>query len=57
MAKEAMYGTLIGAIIRIMLLFGLSLLKIGMWGLLVSSLINILFITIHHAYYVVKKLN
>lgn len=56
MAKEAMMGTLFGAIIRTVLLFSLSLLKIGMWGLIISSLANILFITIHHFYYVFKKL-
>lgn len=55
-AKEAMFGTLYGSIIRTLLLFGLSLCKIGLWGLLISSLINILFITLHHFYYVFKKL-
>ena len=54
-AKEAMLGTLYGSIIRIILLFTLSLLKIGMWGLLISSIVNILFITIHHFYYVFKN--
>lgn len=54
-AKEAMLGTLYGSIIRIVLLFSLSFLKIGMWGLLISSIVNILFITIHHFYYVFKN--
>ena len=54
-AKEAMFGTLIGAIIRITLIFILSLLKIGIWGLIVSTLSNIIFITIHHIYYVKSK--
>lgn len=56
-AKEAMLGTLIGAIIRTILLFFLSYLHIGIWGLLISSLTNIIFITIHHLYYVIKELN
>lgn len=56
-AKEAMLGTLIGAIIRTILLFFLSYLHIGIWGLLISSLANIIFITIHHLYYVIKELN
>ena len=56
LAKQAMYGTFIGSIIRTILLFTLSYLKIGMWGLIISSLANIIFITIHHLYYVVKKL-
>jgi len=51
-AKEAMFGTLIGAIIRIVLLLVLSLLKIGIWGLIISTLANIIFITLHHLYYV-----
>jgi stage V sporulation protein B len=55
-AKEAMLGTLIGSIIRTITLFILSLCHIGMWGLIISSIINILFITIHHFYYVFKPL-
>ena len=56
MAKEAMLGTLIGSIIRTILLLILSLCHIGMWGLIISSIVNILFITIHHFYYVFKPL-
>lgn len=55
-AKEAMIGTLLGSIIRTILLFALSYLHIGLWGLIISSLINIIFITIHHLYYVIKTL-
>ncbi len=55
-AKEAMMGTLYGSIIRTILLFSLSLCHIGMWGLIISSLTNILFITIHHFYYVFREL-
>lgn len=55
-AKEAMIGTLLGSIIRTILLFCLSLCHIGMWGLIISSLANIIFITLHHFYYVFKKL-
>lgn len=54
-AKEAMMGTLYGSILRTVLLFGLSLCHIGMWGLIISSLGNILFITIHHFYYVFRE--
>lgn len=56
LAKEAMFGTLIGSLIRIILLFTLSLCSIGMWGFLIASIINILFITLHHFYYVYKTL-
>jgi len=55
-AKDAMIGTLVGAVIRIIVLFVLSLLKIGIWGLIISTLVNIIFITVHHIYYVVKYL-
>ena len=55
MAKEAMIGTLIGSIIRTILLFVLSINHIGIWGLIISSIVNILFITIHHFYYVFKN--
>jgi len=51
-AKEAMLGTLFGSIIKTSLLFILSLLKIGLWSLLISSIVNIIFITLHHLYYV-----
>ena len=56
-AKEAMMGTLVGSVIRIGLLFSLSYLHIGIWGLLIASLVNIIFITCHHFYYVYKELN
>lgn len=55
-AKEAMFGTLTGAIIRTILLFILSLLKIGIWGLIIATLANIIYITIHHLYHVQSKL-
>lgn len=55
-AKDAMMGTLYGAVIRTILLFVLSMCHIGMWGLLIASSVNIIFITIHHMYYVFKNL-
>lgn len=54
-AKDAMMGTLYGSILRITLLFILSLCKIGMWSLIISSIANMLFITLHHFFYVFKK--
>lgn len=56
LAKEAMYGTLIGSLLKLVSLYGFSLLSIGIWGLVISSLINIAFVTIHHLYYVNKAL-
>lgn len=49
--KCAMYGTLGGIIIKIVILFGFSLLGIGMWGLIIAIASNIIFTTIHHLYY------
>ena len=51
MAKEAMFGTLYGAIIKNILLFVLPIF-LGIWGFIISSLVNIFFVTIHHIYYV-----
>ncbi|MDD3453082.1 MAG: oligosaccharide flippase family protein [Bacilli bacterium] len=53
-AKEAMNGTIIGVIIRTLLLFILSYLKIGLWGLVIAMSTNILFVTIHHYLYIKK---
>lgn len=55
-AKDAMMGTLYGSIIRTILLFLLSLCHIGMWGLIIASSVNIIFITVHHFYYVFRDL-
>ena len=55
-AHEAMMGTFYGSIIRTILLLVLSLCHIGMWGLLIASSVNIIFITLHHLYYVFKDL-
>lgn len=55
-AKEAMQGTLYGAIIKTTTLFILSLYHIGIWGLLIAECLNIIFITIQHIYYVSKSL-
>lgn len=46
-AREAMNSTLIGIIIRTNLLFILSSLKIGMWGLIIATGINILVVTLY----------
>ena len=55
-AKCAMDGTFIGAIIRTILLFVISYFKVGLWGLIIASISNIIFITFHHLYYVKKYL-
>lgn len=56
LSKEAMKGTLYGGIIKILSLIILSLLKIGLWSLIISSILNIVVVTTHHIYHVKKKL-
>ena len=47
-AKLAMYDNLFGIIIKTIFLFILSFLKIGLYSLLISMIINILIVTIRH---------
>ena len=54
MADVAMKGTLVGAIIKNLLLLILPLF-IGIWGFIISSLVNIFYVTIQHIYYVRKS--
>lgn len=56
LAKEAMFGTLYGSLFKTIILFVLSLFKIGLWGLIIANLFNIVFVTFHHLYYVFRKL-
>ena len=53
-AKEAMNGTLLGTIIRILTLLIFCNLKIGMWSLVWATATNIFVVTIHQ-YFEVKK--
>ena len=53
-ANDAFIGTLIGTIIRIILLFILCHIKIGLYSLIIATSINIIFVTIHH-YIKVKR--
>lgn len=54
-AKEAMRGTLVGTIIRTLALFVFSYLKIGMWGLIIATSLNIVYVTLHQ-YLTIKKI-
>ena len=56
LSKEAMKGTLYGGIIKILSLIIFSLLKIGLYSLIISSILNIIVVTIHHIYHVKKRL-
>ena len=48
MANSAFKGTLIGTIIRIISLFILCHFHIGLYSLLISTGINMLYVTLHH---------
>lgn len=53
-AKSAMIGTLYGMIVKTILIFVLSLLKIGMYGFVIATSLNIIIVTINH-YLKLKK--
>lgn len=52
-ADIAMNGTLVGAIIKNVLLLILPIFM-GIWGFIVSSIVNIFYVTIQHIYYAYK---
>ena len=54
MAKVAMIGTLVGAIIKNILLLVLPI-YMGIWGFIVASLVNIFYVTIQHIWYTKKS--
>ena len=56
-SKTAMRGTLYGGIIKILSLIIFSLLRIGLWSLIISTILNVVVVTIHHIYYVKKYLS
>ena len=56
LSNKAMKGSLIGILIRTILLFILSLLNIGLWSLILAITSNILYTTIHHIIVLKKEL-
>ena len=54
-AKCAMYGTLLGSIIQNILLFVLAICNYKIWSLIISTIVNILIVTIHHIIYAIKS--
>ena len=56
-SKTAMKGTLYGGIIKLLSLVIFSLLKMGLWSLIISTILNVVIVTIHHIYYVKKYLS
>lgn len=55
-ANIAMSGTLIGAIIKNLLLLILPSF-LGIWGFIISTIINIFYVTVQHLYYTKKSFN
>ena len=55
-AKEAMNGTLIGTVIRVISLYVFCNMHIGLWGLFWSSAINMVVVTIHQYLHIKKAL-
>lgn len=55
-SRDAMIGTMLGMITRVVLLFGLSYLKIGLWGLIIAISVNVFVVTIYDAIRVRKYL-
>ena len=56
LSSKAMFGTLVGMILRTVTLIICCNLNIGLWGLVIASGINIFYVTIHHIIYVRKHL-
>lgn len=54
-AKEAMMSTLISMVIKIMILFGLSFFRIGLYSLIIATIVNILIVTFYN-YIKVKRI-
>lgn len=57
LAKVSMKGTLYGMIIRTIILFSFSYLKIGLWGLVLATSTNIIFVTLYGVKNVKKVLS
>lgn len=55
-AKEAMFGTLEGMFIRSLSLL-IGCLLFGIWGLIIATSLNMIFVTIHQIYHIKKSLN
>ena len=56
-AKKVMYDNIIGIIIKTILLFSLSFLKIGLYSLLISMIINIIIVSGRHIINIKRILN
>ena len=54
-AKDAMHSTLVGSIIKIALIIILSFFKIGLYPLVIATVVNIIYVTVFN-YIKVKKI-
>lgn len=56
-SKDNLKATILGTIIRTITLLFFSLLRIGLWGYIISTSIHVIFVTIYNYYQVKKYLN
>lgn len=56
-AKESMKATIIGSLIKIVLIIVFSYLRIGMYAFIIPMIINIIYVTIHNYISINKKIN
>ena len=56
-AKEAMKATIVGIIIKTILMFVLSYLHFGIYSFLYPMLINIIYVTVHNYISIKKSIN
>ena len=56
LTKLGLKATIIGTLIRTIFLLIFSLLKIGMWGLILSTSLNVIFTTFYNLYQVKTSL-
>lgn len=57
LSKQVMYDNIIGIILKTVLIYFLSLTKIGMYSFVIASSVNIIYVTINHYFHVKKALN
>lgn len=56
MSKQVMFDNIIGIVLKTVLIYILSLLKIGMYGFVIASSVNIIVVSISHYFHVKKSL-
>ncbi len=56
MSKNVMFDNILGIILKTLLLYVLSLLHIGMYGLVIASSVNIIVVSCSHYFHVTKQL-